>query len=168
MRYRLDVIAPSVTSVVTFAGGWLFDRVMAGWDVTVLVADRRNDLPLQILGAETVDLESALAAGLNHPRPHALAVAADLYAGDTRIREGVRQALEHGETEVTLWGDTWPAELDRRIDSVEHQLSVAARAFKARALAAAAMPYDSIGRTEIFRSGLAPSCPIGADLVPAS
>ena len=25
-------------NVVTFAGGWMFDRVMAGWDVTVLIA----------------------------------------------------------------------------------------------------------------------------------
>lgn len=168
MRYRLDIVAPSVIEVVTFAGGWVFDRVMAGWDVTVLVADMRDDLPLQILGANTVDLESALAAGLHHPRPHALAVAADLYRRDARIRDGVRLALDSGQTEVTLWGNTWPEELDRSIDSVEHRLSVAARAFKARALAAAAIPSDSVGLTEMFRSGLAPACPIGADLVPAS
>ncbi len=37
MRYRLDVIAPSVIDAVQFTGGWLFDRVMAGWDVTVLI-----------------------------------------------------------------------------------------------------------------------------------
>lgn len=167
MRYRLDVIAPSVSEVVASAGGWLFDRVMAGWNVTVLLADRRDDVALQILGAETADLESALAAGIAHPRPHALAVAADLYRRDTRIRHGVRQALEHGQTEVTLWGDTWPEELTRSVDSVEHRLSVAARAFKAQALAAAAVRCD-VGVTEMFRSGLAPSCPIGADLVPAS
>lgn len=167
MRYRLDVVAPCVTDVVTFAGGWLFDRVMAGWDVTVLVADLCDDLPLQILGAATKDLESALAEGLDHPRPHALAVATDIYRRDARVRDGVRQALDHGQTEVTLWGEHWPEELNR-IDSVEHRLSVAARAFKARALAAADISTDAVGRTEIFRSGLAPSCPIGADLVPAS
>jgi hypothetical protein len=112
---------------------------MAGWDVTVLVADNSDDRPLQILGAETADLETALVsglAGLTGPRPHALAVAADLYERDARVRQGVRHALESGQTEVTLWGDTWPAELDR-VDSVEHRLSVAARAFKAQALAAA-------------------------------
>ena len=38
MRYRLDVVAPSVPEVVKFAGGWLVDRVMAGWDVTVLIS----------------------------------------------------------------------------------------------------------------------------------
>ena len=40
VRYRLDVVAPSVVEAVRAAGGWMFDRVMAGWDVRVLVADR--------------------------------------------------------------------------------------------------------------------------------
>ena len=66
MRYRLDVVAASVADVVRFAGGWLFDRAMAGWDVTVLltdrVADHRDERPLHILGAQTLDLEDALAA----------------------------------------------------------------------------------------------------------
>ena len=39
MRYRLDVIAASVLDVVEAAGGLLFDRRMAGWDVTVLVPE---------------------------------------------------------------------------------------------------------------------------------
>ena len=30
MRYRLDVVAPSVAEAVRYAGGWMFDRVMAG------------------------------------------------------------------------------------------------------------------------------------------
>jgi hypothetical protein len=170
VRYRLDIVAPSIIEVVRCAGGWVFDRVMAGWDVTVLVADSSDDRPLQILGAETADLETALVsglAGLTGPRPHALAVAADLYGRDARVRQGVRDALESGQTEVTLWGDTWPAELDR-VDSVEHRLSVAARAFKAQALAAASAPVDRIAFTETFRSGTPACCPVAADLVPAS
>jgi hypothetical protein len=167
VRYRLDVVAPSVLEVVRCAGGWLFDRVMAGWDVTVLVAADGDDRPLQILGAETADLETALVSGMSGPHPHALAVAAELYRGDPRVREGVRRALESGQTEVTLWGQNWPAELDR-VDSVEHRLSVAARAFKAQALAAASAPVDRIEFTEMFRSGTPASCPVAADLVPAS
>ncbi|CAN5773304.1 hypothetical protein BH09ACT7_BH09ACT7_38210 [soil metagenome] len=167
MRYRLDIVAPSVIEVVRCAGGWVFDRVMAGWDVTVLVADRCDERPLQILGADTADLETALASGLSGPRPHALAVAADLYGRDSRVRDGVQRALESGQTEVTLWGDNWPAELDR-VDSVEHRLSVAARAFKAQALAAASAPVDRVAFTETFRSGTPASCPVAADLVPAS
>ena len=114
----------------------MFDRVMAGWDVRVLVSAGHDDRALQILGADGADLESALATGPDGQRPHALAVAADLYGCDARIREGVRQALDSGQTEVTMWGENWPADLDRSVGSVEHRLSVAARAFKAQALAA--------------------------------
>jgi len=104
MRYRLDVVAASVVDVVRFAGGWLFDRAMAGWDVTVLLADLADDRPLQILGAQTMDLEHALASVDTRPRPQALAAAADLFGCDSQVRQGVLQALDHGVTEVTLWG----------------------------------------------------------------
>src|SRR5689334_18192410 len=69
MRYRLDVVGPSVADVVRFAGGWMYDRVMAGWDVTVLLADRENERPLHILGVATADLESALALWAARPHP---------------------------------------------------------------------------------------------------
>jgi hypothetical protein len=175
MRYRLDVIACSVVDVVRFAGGWLFDRAMAGWDVTVLLADHPDDRPLQILGAQTLDLEEALAAmdsGVEtRPRPQALAAAADLFGCDSRVRQGVLQALDHGVTEVTLWGESWPSELDDSVGLVQHQLSTAAQIFKAQALAAALnhwVPESSIGHNELFRSGLL-ACPsVAADLVPGS
>ena len=166
MRYRLDVVAASVADVVQSAGGWLFDRAMAGWDVTVLVADRgdeqSDDRPLQILGAQALDLEYALAARASgvdtRPNPQAVAVAADLFGCDERIRQGVLQALDQGVTEVTLWGETWPAELEGSVGLVEHRLSMAAQTFKAQALAAAlaveTVPQEPIGHTETFRSGL--------------
>jgi len=167
MRYRLDVVAADVVDVVRFAGGWLFDRAMAGWDVTVLVADRPDDRPLQILGVDVLDLEKALASVETRPKPQALAAAADLFGCDLRVRQGVLQALDHGVTEVTLWGETWPAELDDSVGLVQHRLSVAARMFKAQALAAAAGPDGPIGDAETFRSGLL-TCPsVAADLVPA-
>src|SRR3546814_1101974 len=42
MRYRLDVVAPTVAEVVRNAGGWLVDRAMAGWDVTVLRSEEHK------------------------------------------------------------------------------------------------------------------------------
>jgi hypothetical protein len=168
MRYRLDVLAPSVVEVVTYAGGWLFDRVTAGWDVTVLVDEHPDDRPLEILGVEPLDLESGLAAMESRPHPQTLAVATDLFVRDSRVRQGVLMALERGLTEVTLWGEKWPAELDDSVDSVQHELSAAARAFKAQALVAAAVPQASVGFTETFRIGLM-ACPsVPSDLVPAS
>jgi hypothetical protein len=171
MRYRLDVVAATVLDVVTFAGGWLFDRSMAGWDVTVLVANHPDDRPLQILGARVLDLEEVLMSVQTRPRPQALAAAADLFGCDSRVRQGVLQALDHGVTEVTLWGprreEDWPAELDESVGLVQHQLSAAARIFKAQALAAAALPFGSVDHTEVFRSGLLAWPSVAADLVPA-
>jgi hypothetical protein len=168
VRYRIDVIGPNVLDVVTHAGGWLFDRVMAGWDVTVLVADHPNDRPLQILGTQTLDLEYALASLDRRPPPQTLAVAADLFADDPRVRQMVRQALDHGLTEVGLWGQTWPAELKDSVDSEHYQLSAAARVFKAQALAAAGAPDASAGVTETFRSTSMAGPFVAADPVPAS
>ena len=88
----------------------------------------------------TADLESALALWAERPHPQTVAVAADLFASDERVRRGVLGALEQGLTEVTLWGDSWPAELDDSVGPVAHHLSAAARAFKTQALTAAADP----------------------------
>jgi hypothetical protein len=49
---------------------------------------------------------------------------------------------------------------------VQHQLSAAARAFKAQALAEANDPAADVGRTETFRCGMMAS--VAADLIPAS
>jgi hypothetical protein len=167
VRYRLDVVAADVADVVRFAGGWLFDRAMAGWDVTVLVADHPDERPLQILGVEILDLEYALATAGHRPPPQTLAAAADLFDCDSRVRQGVLQALDQGATEVTLWGQTWPVELDSHIGLVEHRLSAAALAFKGQALAAAGISPDGIGPIETFRSRVVSSPSVQADLVPA-
>src|SRR6185312_6685147 len=54
---------------------------------------------------------------------------------------------------VTLWGETWPSELEPTVDAV-HPLSSAAKAFKAQALCALAQPAETVGSTETFRSGI--------------
>ena len=167
MRYRLDVVAPTVLDAVKFAGGWVYDRVMAGWDVTVLIAADEDVRSLEILRAEVRDLESVLESWEDRPHPQTIAVAADLFERDDRLRQGVLSALEQGATEVTLWGERLPAELDNSVDSVRNQLSAAARAFKTQALAAANDPEAAaVGHTETFRCGMMAS--VAADLIPAS
>lgn len=171
MRYRLHVVAAAVIDVVNFAGGWLFDRAMAGWDVTVLLADHSDCRPLQILGARVLDLEEALVSAGTGPKPQALAAAADLLGCDARVRQGVLRALDHGVTEVALWGEDWPVEIEGSVGLVQHRLSMAAKIFKGQALAAAltggGLPHGSIGGVETFRSGLLAWPSVAADLVPA-
>jgi hypothetical protein len=157
------VLASCPVEAVRSTGGWLFDRVMAGWEAAVFLADGSDSRPLRILGAYPADLASSV-RGI---RPQAIAVEAELYAADPRVRRIVRDALDEGVAEVKLWGSWWPDDLDGGL-AVQHRLSVAARAFKAQAMAAAAVPGESIAGTETFRSGEPPRVRPASDLVPAS
>ena len=60
---------------------------------------------------------------------------------------------ESGRAEIRLWGEGWPADFDGSGDPVSHRLSLAARAFKAQALAAADLPGAPTQETEVFRRG---------------
>ncbi|MBF6170006.1 hypothetical protein [Nocardia blacklockiae] len=153
MRYRLAVVASTAVEAVRHAGGWLCDRTMAGWEVTVLLADATDVRPLRILGAAVLDLERSLASPVHDTWPHAVAVDPGLFAADARVRRGVLDCLDHGLIEVALWGGTLPEELDTRLGAVRHPLSVAARAFKTAALTAAGEPAAEVGGAEVFRCG---------------
>ncbi|MBF6170173.1 hypothetical protein [Nocardia blacklockiae] len=168
MRHRLAVVAPSAEQVIRHVGGWLFDRTYAGWEVTVLVSDCANVRPLGILGAEVLDLEQSLAVPLHDTWPDAVAVAAETFRADGRVRAGVLECLERGLVEVAVWGGGLPGELDDRVAPVQHRVSVAARAFKACALAAAGFPAEQVGPTEAFSTGeLGSDCRRAGDLVSA-
>lgn len=179
MRYRFDVVGRSVLDVVTAAGGWLYDRATAGWDVTVMIRGNCEDFedfedtdtrPLQILGARVLDLASVLKQWQQWPHPQTIAVCAALFDGHAQVRQGVLDALEHSSTEVTLWGAV-PTELHRDVDTRQHRLSAAARAFKAQALRAAGVdPAATPGpaHIEMFRCGPAACTAVATDLSPAS
>ncbi|MFV2178859.1 hypothetical protein ACFHW2_17325 [Actinomadura sp. LOL_016] len=130
------MVAPSMLAGVRFAGGWVFDRVAAGWDVTVLTADGTGSRALRILGARGLDLEKALNSPVRGPRPRALAVDAALFESDEEIRRRLIGALDSG-MEIRLWGGRRAALADEVPGCVQYRLSSAARAFKAHALAAA-------------------------------
>jgi hypothetical protein len=168
VRYRIVVLSPAVVDVVRAAGGWLFDRAWAGCDVTALVYDHDDDRALRIVGATTFDLETGLTSELHSVEPDALAVAAELYRRDARVRQGVLETIAQGMTNVLMWGQSWPTEFEGLMCPAQHRLSIAARAFKARALAAAGCP-DVVGPSETFRGVDLRACRTGAvDLVTAS
>ncbi|MDT5209235.1 MAG: hypothetical protein QOF67_1650 [Mycobacterium sp.] len=163
-RYQLNVIGASVADVVQSAGGWLFDRRMAGWDVNILLSEHDDVRALRILGATAVDLRSGLASFPRGPeRAAALAVAADLLAIDASIEEEVLEAVRSGLTEVALWGDSRPTNVGSQVDSTEYRLSAAARVFKGHALAAAGLVDREVRHTErLYRSGYQP---LDSDLI---
>ncbi|WP_242656902.1 hypothetical protein [Mycobacterium lehmannii] len=144
-HHHLTVLAADLADVIGSAGGWLFDRARAGWDVDVWIADCADERPLTILGANAVD-DTREAVLRDVPRNGALAVSAALLRDDPRVRAGVFELARRG-VEVTAWGDDRSGDFGDRIDTIEHQLSVAARAFKAHALTAAGLTH-SVGATE--------------------
>jgi len=162
-RYELDVIGADVGDVIACAGGWLFDRVMAGWDVTVAVPHHLDTAPLRILGVRTVVLD-ALADG--RPATRALAVAGPMCNADDLVRTVVGAALGSARTEVTLWGDAWIPTLGSRGAAVRHELSSAARVFKAQAVSAAGADAAPVAPFEAFFSHGRPVHTDYPDLLP--
>lgn len=160
LRYEMTAIGSSAADVVASVGGLLFDRRMSGWTVDVRVADRTGERGLQILGATTLDLSDDFESITGDPeRVATLAVAADIYATDERVREQFSVTLHRGLAEVAVWGDSH--QLGQDVDFVRHQLSGAAQAFKTQALTAAGIPNDSVATTEtLFRGGVSALAPV--------
>jgi hypothetical protein len=153
LRYRLDVVAASAADIVQSAGGWLYDRVMAGWEVTALLPRGGDARSLRILGVRAFDGDER--PDLTASRSQSLAVSAEAFTADPRVRDKVLDSLGDRLTEVALWGDGWPLGVDRAMTRTHHVLSAAARRFKGYALAAAGLPCDSVGPTETLLCDLA-------------
>jgi hypothetical protein len=165
VTYRLDVVACSAADVVGSIGGWLFDRARAGWDVNVLLPQRCDSRPLHILGMQVADLDSQILSTTTECAGRGLAVSADMFVADARIKQAVLTALDRWMTEVTLWQDDWPLAVGHRTTPVQHVLSGAARAFKRHALAAAGVP-GTVGPTETLLSDMKASLPVDSELIP--
>jgi|HubBroStandDraft_3_1064219.scaffolds.fasta_scaffold195483_2 hypothetical protein len=165
VKYRLDVVASSPADVVCSVGGWLYDRVRAGWEVTVLLPQPSDTRPLQILGMHVSELASKMPPASTECAARGLAVSADMFASDSRIRHEVLNALDRWMTEVTLWHDGWPLAVGHRTTTVQHVLSSAARAFKRHALTAAGISC-SVGPTETLRSDMKACLPVDSELIP--
>jgi hypothetical protein len=139
-RYQLHVFAPNIADAVVSVGGLIFDRAMAGWDVTVVV-DRDfhkdiDDRPIRILGARVATRMAGPDGAGTAPRPQLLAVATDVVVKSEPVRRLVRAARNINATDVLLWGRSYPPELNCRFVPVRHRPSAAAHVFKSHALAA--------------------------------
>lgn len=146
--YQLDVVGAHVADVVDSAGGWLFDRVMAGWDVRVAVTDPGDQSALRVLGVQTVTLAAVF--GAEHG-PASLAVASAVCGIDDQVRDAVAASVRSARTEVTMWGELWVPSMGRPGSEVRHELSSAARLFKTQAALAAGLD-PTVAAFEVFRS----------------
>jgi hypothetical protein len=147
IRYQLCVVARDVGELVDLAGGWICDRILAGWDVSVAVSEPRDLRPLQILGV-TLVTQQRLRLIKDDSGTASIAFTPGIFENNNHIRSEVLQALDQGANEVTFVGPSLPSDLDGRLAKRQHRLSKAARAFKAHALAAATVPRAAINSTE--------------------
>jgi hypothetical protein len=165
LTYELRVTASDVADVVRSAGGWMYDRVRAGWRVTVLIPSDSDIRPLQILGVRALPFENEYHEARTSS-PAAFEVPSEVVERDARVGREIQRALLRGTTEVTFWGKPSPHDLDCRIGEVRYRLSGAARAFKTQALITTSPGHPVAGPTEEFGSAAMWYPPNGADLAP--
>jgi hypothetical protein len=147
----VTVIAHDVGDVVRAAGGWMLDRVRAGWRVRVVVPDGSDIHPLQILGVKARYAAEPLNARWLRDVPATVATAAETF--DQPIGAQIDALQRNYDIEVAVWGD---GEIRSALpfDDVRHRLSSAAASFKVRALMATAQS-PVVGPCEFFRSSAA-------------
>lgn len=166
LEYDLTVIARDAADAVGAAGGWLCDRVRAGWRVNVVLTERDADVrPFEVLGVRTMPAGTD-PAELVRSGPAALAISADVLEADQGLRADVLRMVERGGTEFTVWGDWQPGVLAGRVSPTRHRMSGAARAFKKQALAVAGTSCAATDSAEQFHSCALWYPPEGADLMP--
>lgn len=134
MSYRLDVIAASVPDAIRYAGGLMFDRGRAGWRVAVVTDDATHSRALAILGANTQSPARLEARPSGQARAYRIRV---LPIDELTVsRQG--PAAEDSEAEprarLLFWGPRVTSESTGLLYAVRHDLSPAARTFKAHAL----------------------------------
>lgn len=146
-RYQLRVVATDPGDPVRFAGGLIFDKVASGWDVIVLLPGGGDSVPLQILGATIGDIDDG--AFIESLGP-ATALVAPADGGDQRTESITASALTDQRTHAAFWCDS-PAALNlRSFTTIDYHMSLAARAYKTHALAAAGFDTESGVFVETF------------------
>ncbi|MEU6558514.1 hypothetical protein [Nocardia nova] len=167
LRYQIVVIAARPADVVARAGGWLFDRALSGWDVTVAVDSPGDTRPLSILGLGVVDLGCVLGCRRQVPVPQAFAVAGDLTELGEPAREWAYRYMGNAGTDVRLWGESGCGDTAFAQASPTRYLpTLAARAFKARALESAGL-RPPVVEAESFRAVVGAADASGARTFPA-
>lgn len=154
MTYRLNVFTDSVPEAIRHAGGLMFDRRRAGWDVVVSTEDCRFARALAILGVRLLDPSS--------PDDQEPGSPWDICTVVARAATCVRDSSETTRflDQDFLWWSPGDVEESSPVRTVRHELSSAAQAFKRQALRCAGClagpePY------EVFRTADL----VGADLV---
>jgi hypothetical protein len=127
--YGLQVIGADVADVVQSVGGWLYDQIAVGWQVSVSLAQPGDERALRILGVG--DVTTGVSLG---NEPTCLAVSAQVLSHDDAVLGELHAILADGSGDVSVWDSTRLAEIDGRLSRVERRMSPAAQVFKVHAV----------------------------------
>lgn len=150
----MGVLAQSISDAVRCAGGVVFDRAAAGWDVTVYPMDDAGLRAIQILGAKCGEPGSLFCKDASFPT--VLVVTSSLPAANRRVEACVKAALSLHGVEVLFAGVDSPRGRARD-DAGLYTLGHAAHAFKKSAAEAAGLQPDAVSRSEHFHTVAVPS-----------
>ncbi|VEG47039.1 Uncharacterised protein [Mycolicibacterium flavescens] len=138
-NYRLDVVSATVADAVRHAGGLMFDRVRAGWRVVVVTNDSADSTALTILGTHT----QSPGEPEEIPAKSGRVVRTRIMPADSlfvdRRPAGVPLNRAEPGSQLLFWGPRVNCEPAGPVYPVRHELSPAARRFKAHALHAAGL-----------------------------
>ncbi|MCK0176586.1 hypothetical protein [Mycolicibacterium sp. F2034L] len=140
MRYRIDVLTDSVREAVRHAGGLMFDRRRAGWQVVVVTDDVIDTRALDILGA-CVESPGDADPRLRTPDREDRTVLTA--RGDVTAERGLGQLVGRCGR-LLVWGEVEDASTGV-VHRVRHTLSPAAQRFKAQALFSTGLPTSVQG-----------------------
>lgn len=140
--YSLDVVAPDVAAIVSGIGGWLCDRIRAGWKVRIVLENASNADALQILGHFHAP-STSIRRDDGEPAPSAIAIHEGLLAESPAVQGLLIEFLNQSIGEVVVFGERSTARR-QGFTGLSYTLSPAARAFKCHARRAVGLS-SSIG-----------------------
>jgi hypothetical protein len=163
--YRLDVISVSVADAVRYAGGLMFDRGRAGWRVVVVTEDLTQSTALTILGARTQPPgQPELILGKPGRMVRTRILSGATFSVNRRTARVGLPRVESGPQQL-FWGPHLSCETAATVHPVRHELSPAARTFKAHALHAAGLDTHVDPSEEFWSTdALDPALPVESSL----
>jgi hypothetical protein len=132
VSYRIDVITDSVLEAIRHAGGLMFDRRRAGWEVVVVTDDAVHSRAVAILGAR-IESPGDVVSRRDHEQREIRTVLSAI-SEEPAGRENLGP-----RNELLLWGHQVDDESTGALRPVRHDLSTAAQIFKAQALFSAGL-----------------------------
>jgi len=159
--YQLDVVTGSVAEAVRYVGGLMFDRSGAGWRVRVVTKDRAHRRALTILGTVTGSPEEH-DDSLHNPNRvvRSLLVSIEQFTEDAQAH-AVQDTRLKAPAEILVWGQHVHSGSTDLLHPVRHELSAAARIFKAEALRCAGLDTCVDSYEEFWAAKILDPAPFG-------